>query len=191
MIKVSKLVDSSALKGKTKVSCINTKKLLFEVLQNYMLNDLFDEDTTEDEKQFWIANTMFYIFRDKICFCSNIGTNYPIFGVNVKKTEEKESNILVESYKIDDYTSYTINKISRSLEDTKYMHKRIIFKVISPLEVFNMKDCINNSFDGSICVRTNFTKWNIIKVSVDRKALIKEEYKDFSDEDYIETSESE
>ena len=55
----------------------------------------------------------------------------------------------------------------RSISDESYTDLRSKFKAISLLEIFNMKDCLNDSFEGTITIRTNFTGWNI-------EALIKE-----------------
>lgn len=150
----AKLVDKSSELSLHVDLCITTKEQLFQVLRQHLQN-LFD-GKSPDEKVFWATYTVYVIQKDRICLCSRIGTGYPIFDVNVIKSDK--TNILVQPYKIDGYSEYTIEELTISSipidED--------VIKLVAPLEVLGWREDLNQNWNGTIWVRSNFTEWNVI-----------------------------
>ncbi|AGC02387.1 hypothetical protein H012_gp061 [Acanthamoeba polyphaga moumouvirus] len=169
---IYKLVDQSSQLGKTHEHIVTTKNELLQILRNYLKN-LFDSvNADEDSRLFWATYSIFVIKKDGIYLCSNMGTVYPLFDVDVKKSDN--TKIIVRPYKIDGYNEYEVTNLQLSMEYC-FKNKRKKFKMISPLEAFGWKLDTNQKYEGQIYVKTNFTGWNYIKVKIDREALIKEE----------------
>lgn len=137
-------------------SGVTTGEQLFEVLRQH-LQELFD-GKSQDEKVFWATHTVYAIQKDKICLCGRIGTGFPIFDVNV--TKSNKTNILVQPYKIDGYEEYTITE----LEICNIPIGEEILRLVTPLEVLGWKEDLNQNWEGTIWVRSNFTGWNVIRV---------------------------
>ena len=47
-------------------------------------------------------------------------------------------------------------------------YKRKLYKMISPLEILRLKEDLNQNWEGEVWIRTNFTGWNMIEVSVNK-----------------------
>ena len=170
MYKFVKIVDGSAEMGKfDTLGDLNivTKEKLFEVLKTY-LDRLFC-DIDEDSRLFWATYSMFVVKSDRICFCSCMNTGFPIYSVDVEKSDS--TDIKVTSYKIDSFDDYVVTNLEKTMTYV-YEKNRSLYKMISPLEVLGLSELVGQHWSGEICVRSNFTKWNMIDVKVNKKLII-------------------
>lgn len=161
------LVDASHRLGLTMETVIDTREKLFSTLKEY-LERLF-EGKDDDMKLFWATYSVFIIKKDRICLCSRMGTGYPIFDVDVRKSNQ--TSIMVKPYKIDDYKKYEQRKLKVTMNPEED-GQRDRYKMILPLEVMGWKEDLKQHWEGKIWVRSNFTGWNIIEVSVNKERLL-------------------
>ncbi len=170
-----KLVDQSHFLGYTDIKRIDSKEKLFNILKNYLDKLCGSEDT--DSKLFWATYSVFVVKKHRICLCSAMGTTYPIFDVDVKKSDL--TDIRVEPYKIDRYREYDVKSLCRTYDvddliGNKYNWAYSDNHYVSPLQVLGYEDNPEQCWKGTVTVRTNFTEWNMIHVDVDRVALEKD-----------------
>lgn len=150
-----KIVDGSSRLGVNSSDVIDTKEKLFEVIRTH-LERLF-EGKSEDEKLFWATYSYYRINEDQIILCSKFkSVYYPIFDVSVEKSDE--TSIKAIPYKIDYVEEFPINRLDviTPKENT-----------ISPLEVLGWEENLEQKWKGQIWIRSGFTGWNAINVSVD------------------------
>lgn len=173
MANIIKLVDQSHRLSKTDVTVINTKTNLFRVLRDY-LDKLFGS-ADSNSKLFWAMYSVFVVKKNRICFCSAMGTRYPLYNVDVEKVDHS-SDIRVKPYKIDGYKKYTIKNLCRTYDKHDLLgicHNWTSSNrhLISPLQVLGYSDDVKQCWKGTVTVRTNFTEWNNIYVKVNRYSI--------------------
>lgn len=178
-----KIVDGSAKLGIQSRKIIDTKEKLYEIVKQHFIGLVSGDKynpKTDDEKLFWALSTIYVVENDCIYLCDRINVGYPIFDVEVCKSDK--TSVIVKPYKIDYYKEHEIDKINY-VPMTGY-------KTVDPLDVMGYKSntktelshlCesselvlhTNYNWEGTIWVRSAFTGWNTIDIKVDIDAIFK------------------
>lgn len=156
-----KIVDGSAKLGIQSDGIIDTKEKLHEIVRQHFTKlvsgDTYNRAKTDDEKLFWALSTIYVVEDDCIYLRDRIGIGYPIYDVEVCKSDK--TLVLVKPYKVD-YEEYEIkNVVHRSVNEPH---------TVDPLEVMGWKVDGLNGWEGRIWIRSGFTGWNRIDVEVDK-----------------------
>lgn len=158
-----KLVDQSHSLSKTDTKSIDSKDKLYRVLKNYLDNLFADAKADNDSKIFWATYSFFVIKKDAIYFRSNLGTHgFSIYDVNVKKSDR--TSILIEPYKIDGLKDYSITNLERPNKCAEYNY-------IPSSKIIDIKEDLDQCWEGTVTIRSNFTGWNIININVDMNGI--------------------
>jgi hypothetical protein len=164
-----KLVDQSHNLGQLNVDTISTKEELFAVMKKYL--DRLFANATEDSKMFWMTYTKFIVNENGLYFTSNLDTQYPIYDVDVKKSDEM--NITVIPYKIDGMKEYKLTKF-KLYETEVHVIKKVCgcYRfLISPLELYGIEQNLETKYEGTIYLRSDFTEWNQVGAEIDIYAI--------------------
>ncbi len=156
-----KIVDGSAKLGIQSRDVIDTKEKLHEIIKQHFTGlvsgDAYNPPKTKDEQLFWALSTIYVVENDCIFLCDRIGTGYPIYDVEVRKSDK--TSIIVKPYKVDYYKEYEILDIKHIPMNGHH--------IVDPLEVMGWKVDDLNGWEGIVWLRSAFTGWNTINVQVD------------------------